>query len=89
MRAERIGATVLKRMRRRLTLGLLLTVSAATVGPLRALVAMADKGRRLGFVHSGSASNTLSAEAAFWQRLQELGWIEEDNLFVVRRFGEN
>ena len=89
MRAERTDATMLTWTRRRLTLGLLLTVSAAAVGPLQALVAMADnRVRRLGFVHSGSASNTFSAETTFWERLRELGWIEEDNLFVVRRFAD-
>jgi putative tryptophan/tyrosine transport system substrate-binding protein len=75
--------------RRRVTLGLLLTASAAALGPFRALIAMADERiRRLGFVHSGSSSTTLSAEREFWQRLRELGWIEGNNLVIVKRFAD-
>ncbi len=89
MRAGRIDAMVPTQSKRRLTLGFLLTASAAALGPFRALIAIADRGtRRLGFVHSGSSSTTLSAEREFWHRLRELGWIEGDNLVIVKRFAD-
>lgn len=47
--------------------------------------AVGEKVARLGFIHSDLPQNQSPALSAFWKRLQDLGWIEGQNMTVVLR----
>ena len=76
-----------KPMRRRLTLfACWLALTATALIPEYAH--SAEKVIRIGTVSPGSASTTGYAEAAFWKRLRELGWVEGRNIVAVKRYAE-
>jgi putative ABC transport system substrate-binding protein len=76
---------------RRLTLlALALSFASAIVlgSPLARAAEPAQKVARVGFVGSESPSTVSRNNAAFWERLRELGWVEGRNLIVERRWAE-
>jgi putative tryptophan/tyrosine transport system substrate-binding protein len=48
----------------------------------------AGKIRRIGFLHSSTASGSAVLVDAFRQELSKLGWIEGNNITIEYRFGE-
>ena len=70
----------------------LLMLAGLTMAALRArLVRAAESTRnvvRLGAVSPGSPSTEPPGSTVFWERLRELGWIENQNLIVERRWAE-
>src|SRR5262245_17197447 len=67
---------------------LFLITAAASLSPLHA----AEPGQRvarLGFVSPQSPSTQLRSGGMFWQRLQELGYVEGQNLIIEARWAED
>lgn len=63
--------------------------SDAVLGP--SLARSADPVQKIahvGFVTPESRSTLNRAEAAFWDRMRELGWVEGRNLIVEERWAE-
>jgi putative tryptophan/tyrosine transport system substrate-binding protein len=63
-------------------------LGAATAWPLAARAQQAERGRRVGFLHSGEEINsTVQAQVSlFKQGLEELGWVEGRNLRIEHRW---
>ena len=62
----------------------------AAAWPLAARAQQPDRMRRIGVLAGGAAANdaqTQARNAAFAQRLQELGWIDGRNLSIDYRYG--
>ena len=74
-------------MRRRQFITLL---GGAAAWPLAARAQQTERMRRIGVLAGGAAANdaeTQARNAAFAQRLQELGWIDGRNLSIDYRYG--
>jgi putative ABC transport system substrate-binding protein len=74
MRLSAIGLLVV------CAIGLLGTLLVATTQP-------AELVRRLGILGVGAAPSA-ARQSSFWQAMQELGWVEGQNITVERRFAE-
>jgi putative ABC transport system substrate-binding protein len=67
----------------------LLWLSAAAYGDRSVrLGVVGPKVAKLGFVGPELPSTQARANAAFFERLRELGWVQDDNLIVERRWAE-
>ena len=61
---------------------------SAAAWPLAARAQQGERMRRIGILQGGAANSTTHARnAAFLQRLQQLGWIEGQNVKVEYRYG--
>ena len=71
-------------------LALALIFAAALMGgsPFVRAAESAQKVARLGFVGSQTPSTAPRGVAAFWQHLQELGWVQGQNLIVEERWAD-
>lgn len=72
------------------TCALSVAASAATVPEPSAPRAAepTEKIARVGFVHPGSPASATRGVSEFWQRLNELGWVEGRNLVIEARWAE-
>jgi putative ABC transport system substrate-binding protein len=69
-------------------LNILWLTTAASGDPFVRLSFGGQKVARLGFVGPELPSTQARANAAFFERLHELGWVQGDNLIVERRWAE-
>lgn len=72
-------------------LALALSFASATAvlgSPLARAAEPTEKIARVGFVHPGSPASATRGVSVFWQRLNELGWVEGRNLVIEARWAE-
>jgi putative tryptophan/tyrosine transport system substrate-binding protein len=76
-------------IRRLLTLAVALAVASGLAVLHPAVAPAADSAQRIvrvGFVHPQSPSTATLGVAAFWERLRELGYVENENLIIETRW---
>ena len=66
----------------------LIATGALFAAPLAAEAQQAGKVYRIGFLSAASGRDALHPQAAFFDGLRELGYIEGQNLIIERRFAE-
>jgi len=76
------------RIMQRRTIGLLITLALAAAVPLAAMAQPAGKAHKIGFLVTGSATDTARNFEAFTQGLRELGYIEGQNITIEQRYAE-
>jgi putative tryptophan/tyrosine transport system substrate-binding protein len=68
---------------------LIAALGGAAVWPLPARAQVSERKYTIGVLTAGSEHAVVPVNAAFYETLQELGWVEGKNVVFERRFAEN